>query len=447
MKVLLINPPRSFENKILEYAPAEAKKYVHKKLIGPPLGLLTIAASVKDISDVTFIDLKGEYDLHPDSPSLEVLVEKYVKKYDPDILGVTFIASEFYFGIEIFKTAKKVNPEVLTVAGGLHTTLCPQDFNDPAVDVVCPGQSAKMFQDIVNARSKGINLETVAGIYINKNGILSFTRAIDYSWNSAKENFIMPDRSYLKRWISTYVTGQATEPSTYLFTSLGCPYKCTFCSIWPQFNGEYLMRDIESIIDELKSLDDYHFVRFSDGNTIVNVDYINKLFDRIIEENIKKFLIMDIRFDTAVKYPELIEKLAKCGLKVVICGFESFRDEELEKYNKSSSAHLIEKAIDVFHQNGVMLRGNYVIPPDYSEDDFNALEEYASKFKVTFAGYSILTPMPGTVFYNEVKDEIIDFDLSKYNFFNCVLKTKLPLEKFYERAGKLWLIKKGTDLI
>ena len=67
MKILLINPPRSPENKILEYAPADARHFIHKKLIGPPLGLLTIAAAVKDF-DVTVIDLKGEYDLHPDAP-------------------------------------------------------------------------------------------------------------------------------------------------------------------------------------------------------------------------------------------------------------------------------------------------------------------------------------------------------------------------------------------
>ena len=37
-------------------------------------------------------------------------------------------------------------------------------------------------------------------------------------------------------------------------TVRGCPYKCTFCSIWPQLNGEYHTREVESIIDELKSL-------------------------------------------------------------------------------------------------------------------------------------------------------------------------------------------------
>ena len=448
MKILLINTPRSPHNMILESAPEEAKHFIHKKLIGPPLGLLTVAKAVEEDYDVTVFDTKGEYDLNPDTtPPLNELVSNLLKKHNPDIVGTTTIASEFYYALEILQTTKSFNPEILTVAGGLHTTLSPMDFNHPAVDMILPGQSAHTFRQVVEAKEKGSNYDHIPGVVINKNGVLTTTKAKKDNIDSAGKHFLMPNRNHLDRWKETYKVGNNPYPSTYLFTSLGCPYKCTFCSIWCQFNGKYLQRDVESIIEELKQTDEYPVVRFADANTIVNTKFIDQLFDRINEEGIKKSYVMDIRTDTAVQNPQLIEKLAKNGLKVVICGFESFREEELKRYNKSAAAKLIHKAIDIFHQNGIMLRGNYVIPNDYDESDFEALSEYTSSHKVTYAGYTILTPMPGTPFYEEVKDQIIDFDLSKYNFFNSVLKTKLPLEKFYENVGKLWLIKKGTDVI
>lgn len=432
---------------ILKSAPAEAKKYIHKKLIGPPLGLLTVAEAVKD-HDVIVFDTKGEYDLHPETtPPLKDLVLKLLNEHKPDVVGTTTIASEFYFAIEILQTVKEFNPEILTVVGGLHATLSPNDFTNPSVDLILPGQSAHTFKEVVTAKEKNIPFENIHGIIINKNGILKKTKNRIGEYNSATDDFLFPNRKHLERWKETYKVGNNPYPSTYLFTSLGCPYKCTFCSIWCQYDGRYLKRDIESIIKELKQTDDYPVVRFADANTIVDVSVIDKLFDRIQQEGIKKDFVMDIRTDTAVKYPKLIEKLAKGGLKVVICGFESFREEELKRYNKSSDAKLIHEAIEIFHQNDIMLRGNYVIPNDYDESDFNALSDYTNSHKVTYAGYTILTPMPGTPFYEEVKDQIIDFDLSKYNFFNSVLKTKLPLEKFYENVGKLWLIKKGTDVI
>ncbi|MGE0088678.1 MAG: radical SAM protein [Bacteroidales bacterium] len=447
MKILLINTPRSPHNMILESAPEEAKHFIHKKLIGPPLGLLTIAAAVKDY-DVTVFDTKGEYDLHPEkTPPLKELVHKLLKQYNPDIVGTTTIASEFYYAIEILQETKKYNPEILTVIGGLHATIATSDFTDSSIDLVLPGQSAFVFREVVQAKEKGLSFENIGGLFIQKNGHLIPSKGIAKEVNAANADFLMPDRKHLERWKETYKVGNSPFPSTYIFSSLGCPYKCTFCSIWCQFDGRYYQRKVESVIDELKMVDDYPIVRFADANTIVGNNFINKLFDRIQEEGIRKDYIMDIRSDTAVKYPKLIEKLAKGGLKVVICGFESFREEELKKYNKSSEAKLIHEAIEIFHQNGIMLRGNYVIPNDYDESDFKALSDYTSSHRVTYAGYTILSPMPGTPYYNEVKDQIIDHDLSKYNFFNSVLKTKLPLEKYYENVGKLWLIKKGTDVI
>jgi len=445
MKILLINPPRSPENMILESAPAEAKHFIHKKLIGPPLGLLTIAEAVKD-HDVTVFDMKAEYDLVADAPETDKMVMELLEKTKPDVVGVTAITSELYFSLDILRTVKKFNPDITTIAGGLHTTLCPQDFNDPAVDVVCPGQASFTFRDVINTLESKKPLENVKGILIKKGEQLVPTGASPIYFDTADKHFLMPDRSHLERWRSTYAVGNNPEPATYLFTSLGCPYSCTFCSIWKEYDRKYLQRNVESIIEELKLID-YKIVRFSDANTIVNIKFINRLFDRIVEEGINKMYIMDIRADTAVDHPELIEKLAKAGLKVVITGFESFRDEELKQYNKKSEAKMIKQAIDVFHDNDILLRGNYVVPPDYDEDDFKALSEYANSHKVTYAGYTILTPMPGTVYYNEVKDRIIDHDYSRYNFFNSVMETKLPLEQFYENMGKLWLIKKGTDVI
>jgi len=72
---------------------------------------------------------------------------------------------------------------------------------------------------------------------------------------------------------------------------------------------------------------------------------------------------------------------------------------------------------------------------------------FAEANKVSYAGYTILTPMPGTQQYEDLADQIVDHDLAKYNFFNSVLKTALPKEEFCERVGRLWLTKEGEDVI
>jgi radical SAM superfamily enzyme YgiQ (UPF0313 family) len=446
MKILLINPPRSPENDILKYAPEKAIPFIHKKLIGPPLGLLMVAAAVKD-HDVVVFDMKGEYDLDAQAPELPTMVTGLMEKRRPDIVGVTVITSEFNASMEICRVVKNTDPRVLTVAGGLHATLLPEDFTDPSVDVVIPGQAHGIFREMVRAKEKGLSPETVPGLFVRQDGVLRRTSGKPEICDGAGKDFIFPDRSHLRRWIETYKVGTSPHPSTYIFTSLGCPFRCTFCSIWTQFKGSYLQREVEGLITELHSVPEYPVVRFADANTLVDIGFMNTLFDRIMEEGIRKTFVMDIRADVAVKYPHIIEKMAKGGLKVVICGFESFRDKELRRYRKEALATDNQKAIGVFHDNDIMVRGNYMIPDDYTRDDFEALAEYSSGNPVVYAGYTILSPMPGTIYYRQVKHKIVEHDYNKYNFFNAVTRTRLPYEQFHELAGGLWLIKKGTDVI
>jgi len=434
MRVLLVNPPRSPCNAILEYAPSDAKKFIHRKLVGPPLGLLVVAEALRN-HDVTVLDLKGEYDLNPSAGSIEQITIEYLEKINPDIVGVTFIASEFPDGMRIFETAKKFNPNITTVAGGIHATLSPFDFNGGLVDIVAPGPSAPLMKKILEALETKKSLEDIGGIFLCKNGRLQPSSSPPYHFNPASKDFPVPARHHLSRWLSTYTVGDGRGIATYIVTSYGCPRKCTFCSIWKQYEGSFFQRDIDSIIDELSKLDEYPVVRFADANTVVSTNFAEKLFDRIIALGIKKDFIMDIRVDTAVENPELIEKMARGGLRVVICGFESWRDDELQMYNKGMKSSMIAEAIRIFHENSILVRGNYVIPPWYDESDFDKLADFASSHRVEYAGYTILTPMPGTPLFEEMKNQIIDFDMRKYNFFNSVLKTKLPLDKFYEKVA------------
>ena len=446
MKILLVNPPRSPHNGILEHAAPDVTPFIHRKLIGPPLGLLTIAGAVPD-HEVRLLELKAEYDLRPAAPPPAVLVRRAVEETAPDVVGVTVITSELGSSLEILEEVKRIAPNAVTVAGGLHPTLAPGDFTGTAADVVCPGPATKPFAELVRAIEQGSRLAEVRGVWLDTGGGLAFTGARLEEIDEAGRDLVLPRRDLVAPWMASYKVGSSPDPATYVFTSLGCPHRCTFCSIWPQHGGAYRKRDVASVVTELGSLDDYPVVRFADANTVVDVDWAGRLFDAIAAAGIDKFFIMDMRVDTAARNPRLVEKMARGGLKVVIAGFESFRDTELEKYAKSTEKRQIDEAIRVFHENGIMLRGNYVVPPDYGADDFAALAEYAGTHRVTYAGYTILTPMPGTAYHAEVADRIVDRDPAKYNFFNCVLPTRLPLDEFYSRVADLWAIKKGTEVI
>jgi hopanoid C-3 methylase len=445
VRILLVNPPRSPHNGILSHASEAALPFIHKKLVGPPLGLLTVAGAVRD-HDVRLLELKGELDLRPGADPAG-LVRRAAQEHDPDVVGFTVITSELPASLALAGVAKRAAPRAVVVAGGLHPTLLPGDFAGTMFDVVVPGPATRPFAQLARALEGGEPLDSVRGLWLNEGGRFRHTGAREIVADEAGSGFVLPRRELVAPWRETYVTGRSPDPATYLFTSLGCPHRCTFCSIWPQRNGAFQQREIESVVAELGGLDDYPIVRFADANTVVDTAWTERLFDRIAAAGISKLFIMDMRVDTAVENPRLVEKMARGGLKVVIAGFESFRDDELEAYRKATTRRQIDEAIRIFHENGVMLRGNYVVPPDYGADDLAALADYAASHKVAYAGYTILTPMPGTAYYDEVKGRIVDRDPAKYNFFNCVLPTRLPRDEFYARVAELWTIKKGREVI
>jgi radical SAM superfamily enzyme YgiQ (UPF0313 family) len=446
MRILLVNPPRSPHNAILDHATDASRPFIHRKLVGPPLGLLTVATAVRH-HDVRLLEMKAEYDLRPQAPEPQELLRQHLEAFQPDLVGVTLIASEVPAGLELLRTAKRWNPEVVTVAGGLHVTLCPADLDQPWIDILCPGSSALTFRTLADTLARGGKAASVPGLLVREDGHLRPTPPVAVGGNPATTEFLVPDRSLLRPWLPAYVVGKTNGPGTYLFTSLGCPHRCSFCSIWPQYNGAYLQREIESVIAELKTLDEYIAVRFADANSIIDTTFIDRLFTRIEEEGIRKIFIMDIRADTLAHHPRLLEKLAANGLKVVICGFESFRQEELQRYDKALQVEEISAAVKVCSANGIMLRGNHIIPPDYGRDDFAALAEFAAANPVELAGYTLLTPMPGTALHARSQDQISDRDLAKYNMFNSVLRTKLPLDEFYARTAALWAVRRGTRVL
>ncbi len=450
MRILLVNPPRSPANAIYEHAPAEVRPYIHRKLIGPPLGLLTLATAAGQRHEVHLLELKAEYDLRPDAPAPPALLRARLRELRPDLVCTTVIASELPVALELLAVSKEECPETPTLAGGLHAILCPQDLEHPAVDMASTVQDPWMVARVADALEQQTPLEAIGGLMFRAqaDAPLRLSPAPVPPCDPAGADYLPPDRSLVKPWLPAYVVGKAPGPSTYLFSSLGCPNRCSFCSIWPQHGGAYHQRGAASIVDEMKGLDDYAMVRFADANTVVNLPFVEDLCHRLEVEQLNKGLIMDIRADTAAEHPELIERLARAGLRVVIMGFESFREEELRRYNKDASADRIKEAVKVLHDNGIMVRGNYVIPPDYGPDDFAALADFAEDHAVALAGYTILTPMPGTRLHAELADEIVDHDLSRYNFFCGVLRTpKLPLEQFHREVGKLWRIRLGEEVI
>ena len=75
--------------------------------------------------------------------------------------------------------------------------------------------------------------------------------------------------------------------------------------------------------------------------------------------------------------------------------------------------------------------------PEDTEQSIYSVLNYARKVNPTFANFNIVTPYPGTPFYDQVKDQIEDFDYSNYSVYQPVMKYKnLTSEQVAELHAK-----------
>jgi len=419
---MLVNPPncgRSIPEE--EYGITSIKQIFR----GEPFSLEVLAAPLTD-HEVMIFDLKCEG---------EDVFCSALDSFQPDIVGFTSLTCEANTVIRLAGEIKRqMNP--IIVVGGNHATYCPEYFNRAVFDYVVIGLGKKSFLDLTEALAHGGNGEGIPGIARTSPG-----RPLAYvprNFNDADlMDFCPPRYDLVARYRSNYVLEQLGLKMGFVITAYGCTHKCSFCTIPGMTQGKYLSHSADAVIRDIGLLGDIPFVRMVDANTFGNPSAALGIYEKIMQAGIKKKFFADVRADTIVSHQSLLRKWKEAGLYAVVVGFEDIQDARLGAYDKKYHSHIIEEAIDILHDIGIVVVGDFIASPDYEENDFARLENFIAAHKIELPVLSVLTPMPGTKLYEKMKDQIIIDDLDYYTFTNAVTKTKMPANLFYRTYADL----------
>ena len=119
------------------------------------------------------------------------------------------------------------------------------------------------------------------------------------------------------------------------------------------------------------------------------------------------------------------------GLDRVFVGLESFRDADMARINKGSTVEDNARAVRILQDLDIEIYASIIVRPEFTLADFAACRQYCRDLDLTFAGFSVLTPLPGTDFYETEEDRLLTRDYDFYDFIHTVLPTELPLKAFY----------------
>jgi len=386
-----------------------------------PLALEILAATIPD-HEVKILDLRVD-------PSLRETLESFT----PDLVGVTGYTTNVPRMLSICREVKELDRTIFTVVGGHHASLCSEDFDCEDVDVIVVGEGEATFPELIEAVAEGSDYHRVAGIIYRQDGRQVRTPTRD---PIVLDDSPLPARHLVEDYREEYHFQFWTSPYP-VETARGCPYRCKFCSVWAFHRGKCRVKSPGRVLEELEGrLGDV--VAFVDDNFLQSLSRAERIYELIKATRIKTRFWMQARSDSIVRRPDLIEKWAKIGLSTVLVGFEKFREEELTDLNKRSTVHTNEEAARIMNQNGVDIWGAFIVDPQWTKPDFDALIDYVRRLKISFPQFTVLTPLPGTEFFREKINELTTRNYELFDFLHSVLPTRLPTREFYENMAQLY---------
>ena len=107
-------------------------------------------------------------------------------------------------------------------------------------------------------------------------------------------------------------------------------------------------------------------------------------------------------------------------------------DDRLKRLNKRSSVAVNIEAMGILKDLGIRVIGDFIVDPEYTEADFDALERFVAAHAIDLPLPSILTPLPGTQLHREMRHKITIQDLDYYTFTNAVCPTRMEPKLFYQ---------------
>ena len=205
----------------------------------------------------------------------------------------------------------------------------------------------------------------------------------------------------------------------------GCPYRCKFCAVQNVEGATFRTRPIEKVVEEITALQRARFL-FADSSMTINPAYTKQLFRAMKDLNVRFSCYGNI--DVLRSDEKLLQASQEAGCEQWLIGFESTNQETLKSIGKKTNkVEDYASAVKKIKEYGMAIMGLFMFGFDTdTKDVFDSTLEAVCTMDLERAGFSIVTPYPGTPLFDELENEgrILTRDWSKYNLRNVVFQPK-----------------------
>ncbi len=381
MRVALVFPP--YSHKIF----SENLSTVDEEFsLAPPIILAYVAA---------ILEKYGHQVILIDARSLNLSKKEtlqQIKDFRPDILGFRAETYHFHDALEWISYLKS-KLAIPVLAGGINLTLYPKEtiFHD-AIDFGIIGEAIETLPNFLIALENGDDFRQIPGIgYKADDGTVIINppldKCIDFDSYPFPARHLLPNDRY-------YSFISQKKNFTIMLTSMGCPFKCTFCAIPRVFR----IRTPKSVVDEMEvCYRDFNMreIDFFDAVLFFGKPRVLEIFREVKRRGLK--LEWSCRSRVDVVDEEILREAAKAGCRQIYYGIESADLNILRTIKKDIGLEQIKRAIRWSKKYGIRTMGFFMVgnPGDRMESVRSTIE-FAKDLGLDFIQVCRTIAKPGT---------------------------------------------------
>jgi len=389
------------------YYPLDKKQWKFGKPY-PPLGTLYAASFLRkngysvDLFDTNLRD--NPFDI---IPLLKRDKPKYLVLYDDGFNYLTkmCLTTMREAAFKMLELGKKY--DCITIVCSSDSTDHYEKYMDHGADYVIQGEGEVTLKELLQS--------------IENNTPLSLVKGLIYKDNN--EVVVLPKRAVLKQldelplpawdlvdivpyqnvWIE-----RGREFTLNMATTRGCPFKCNWCAK-PIYGNRYNSHSPEYIVSHIQLLQEQFGVKrfwMCDDIFGLKPNWVQEFNKALQRENVKLKFYIQSRVDLLLK-ENTIEALVQSGLEEVWVGAESGSQKILDAMDKGTTVEQIYTATRLLKEQKVAVA--FFIQFGYLGETSEDIEKTINMIKDLLPddlGISVSYPLPGTKFYEKVKDDL-----------------------------------------
>ncbi|HWW87236.1 MAG TPA: radical SAM protein, partial [Vicinamibacterales bacterium] len=395
-----------------------------------PLGMEYVAAALEAAGHrATVVDLRYS------GP-----VERYIRELRPGLVGIACMhALETDEALALAEHVRRLSPDAFIVIGGHSAAAYSSPFFARTVDAVCVADGElvmPLLADALDRRTARTNLTNVPGLLLRSaEGEFRPTPVPDRVFEL--DEVPQPLRRDVDAWRKQYAC-LLFRPVWLIETARGCPFRCSFCSVWQLLDRGVRFRSIESVCDDFAATGPHVFV--ADDLFWYQPSRSRELAEALKRRGIRKrWLLVQSRTDLVANHADLLEAWRPIAQDFdIFFGLEAATNEGLTGLVKDTTVDRTLEAVAIAREHRYGVTGNFVIDPDWDESDFERLWKFVEQNGLDRAGFTVLTPLPGTTYFDEMRPRLRAVSWGQYDMHHLLWEPRLGAKRFFELYCETW---------